>query len=480
MRENLHRIEVKGGVLSPLDFKRILEYALDLELEYLHLGSRQDILFPDKNKNGVLLRDSDHFNTSFFVSKKYHNICCSYVSTDIFNTTPWVRGTTFLYILEEFSYQPSLRINIIDPVQQIVPFFTGNLNFIASDKEDFWYLYLDIAGWDKGFYPVLIYTWDIVKISSLIEEVYGKIDSIDELFSFLNEHLDTNNSTIDKPLISSSKPFPYYEGMNKMGQNQYWVGLYWRNNKYDIEFLYALCNFCIENKVGKICLTPWKSFIIKGILKEDKLELEKLLGSRGINIRHSSLELNWHIPVNDEEALGLKKHLVSDFDKRDISTYGLTFGIYGADEVNTYFTTIVIEKTKNSSDLDDVDTRNSYNIKYADSFNPGLRNYKVFAQDVSRNMLPDLLVELTKVYFDNLGKQIMTLKGKQKCKDKEVVKFYQCTNCLNVYDEQIGDVLQDISPQTSFKALPDSYCCAVCDAPKSQFESSQLPVTNLQ
>jgi len=107
-----------------------------------------------------------------------------------------------------------------------------------------------------------------------------------------------------------------------MGINQYWLGLYWRNNQYDLKFLKA----------------PWKSFVIKGIPKESKLALEKLLGQFGINVRHSALELNWHLPVGSQKALDLKKFLVMNFDQNDISTYGMTFTISLRRNQKRYFT----------------------------------------------------------------------------------------------------------------------------------------------
>ena len=51
------------------------------------------------------------------------------------------------------------------------------------------------------------------------------------------------------------------------------------------------------------------------------------MGKFGINERHSSLELNWHLPVIDREALELKRFLVRELDQQDISTHGLTFTI---------------------------------------------------------------------------------------------------------------------------------------------------------
>ncbi|MEP3389010.1 MAG: rubredoxin domain-containing protein, partial [Reichenbachiella sp.] len=102
--------------------------------------------------------------------------------------------------------------------------------------------------------------------------------------------------------------FPYYEGLNREPGGNYWLGLYWRNNKFTINFLIALCKRCMETNVGKISLTPWKSLVIKGIEESYLLGWEKLMGRFGINLRHSSLELNWHLPVLSEEALELKNY----------------------------------------------------------------------------------------------------------------------------------------------------------------------------
>ncbi|WP_332912269.1 hypothetical protein [Algoriphagus boritolerans] len=92
--------------------------------------------------------------------------------------------------------------------------------------------------------------------------------------------------------------------------------------------------------------------IIKGIGEDYKLEFEKLLGQYGINVRHSMLELNWHLPVNNKSAIKLKKYLVSYFDKHDISTYGLTFGITDYTRKAYYFTSIIIEKKRASTRIE--------------------------------------------------------------------------------------------------------------------------------
>ncbi|WP_299260856.1 rubredoxin [uncultured Aquimarina sp.] len=477
MEEFMHRVNIKGGILSPSELQRIIRYAEDLGLETFHFGSRQDIIFPSKDAKGNLVTEHESFNTDFFAPETEQNISCSYVSIDIFNSTVWLRGTTYLYILEQFRYKPKLKINISDPQQQMVSLFSGDLNFIASANEDYWYLFLKLPGWEEVFYPVLIFTWDIAKVAQEIEKIYQKVNNVDELFQFLNESIDTNNRVVEKPLSVSFKPFPYYEGMNKMGINQYWLGLYWRNNQYDLKFLKALCEFCIEYRIGKMCLTPWKSFIIKGIPKECKLPLEKLLGQLGINVRHSALELNWHLPVANQKALDLKKFLVMNFDQNDISTYGMTFTISINRNQKRYFTSVVIEENKTPEAIKDFVIRPTYNVLYAQKFDPNTRNYIVYAQDIDQMDLPAILLELTKAYFQNLGEgDEESFAGIPAKNEKTEIEVFQCKDCQTIYDPSIGDLVSGIPAGTEFVDLPETYQCALCDAGKDSFEKMILEV----
>ncbi|MEO0340921.1 MAG: rubredoxin, partial [Bacteroidota bacterium] len=341
MQNELCRVLIKGGILSPSELKQITNLIKGCGLDYLHFGSRQDILFPKTDMLDEVVSKYPQFSIEELMKKKHHNIVSSYVASEIFPSTSWLTGTSYLYILEQFRQKPLLEINITDPQQRLVPLFSGNLNFIASQHDDYWYLFVDLPNFaSKVYYPVLVHTWDIAKITYAIEALYTDEEDINVLFRKVNNSLDTQSRTIDNNLIIPFYPFPYYEGMNRMGLDQYWLGLYWRNNKYSLGFLTALCDLCFECQIGKLCITPWKSIIIKGIKKKDKLAWEKLLGSWGINVRHSSLELNWHLPVNDIEALDLKRFLVRSFDQNDISTYGLTFGITSIYSKN--FTSVVI------------------------------------------------------------------------------------------------------------------------------------------
>ncbi|ANW95028.1 rubredoxin [Wenyingzhuangia fucanilytica] len=479
MIERLKRIFIKGGVITPNELKQVTQLARALNLTSISFGSRQDILLPVKENQQHLLKtyfpefkqdiDDD--------THKYQNIVSSYVCADVFQQTSWLSATTYLYLHEDFKYNPTLKINIVDPQQNLVPIYGGNINFIASKSEDYWYVNLNLPGWEKDIsYPVLVFTWNIAKVAKIIEEEYKNFDNVQDLFNRVTELTDSNNKVVTEPLKIPYRPFPYYEGMNKMGISQYWLGLYWRNNQYDINFLDDFCDFCMDYKISKICITPWKSFIVKGIEKEYKFMLEKFLGQRGINVRHSSLELNWHLPVSDPEALKLKRFIVKSFDQNDISTYGLTFGYHERSEDPHYFTSMIVEKNPNPKIANSYENIASYNVLYCKNFDPNTREYIPYAQNVEEIELPGLLMQLSQLYFKQLDNNTENVKKPKQNKDSGLLEstVYQCGNCMTVYDDEIGDEEANIAPGIAFKDLPDDYCCSLCEAPKTKFKEVVL------
>jgi rubredoxin len=46
---------------------------------------------------------------------------------------------------------------------------------------------------------------------------------------------------------------------------------------------------------------------------------------------------------------------------------------------------------------------------------------------------------------------------------------YVCDICGYIYDPAVGDSEHGIPPGTAFEAIPDSWVCPMCGAPKDQF-----------
>ncbi|AGA78166.1 rubredoxin [Echinicola vietnamensis] len=471
-KADLVRVFVKGGIISPGDFLKTINTANELGTNYIHLGSRQDILFPVKDKNLQTLEETfSAINTAYDTDgEEFHNVVTSYTALDVMPTTHWLASHTYHYILDTFDYLPKLKINITDPVQSLVPLFTGNINFVASSFDNYWYLYMRFSEIDAKPWcaPDLIYGYDLARMAKVIEEINPVKSGLQypEIYEKAKSITAPNTSPLEQELDYPEATSPYYEGMNRIVGGKYWLGLYWRNNKFTINFLKALCQLCIDTNIGKISLTPWKSIIVRGIAEKDRLSWEKLLGKFGINIRHSSLELNWHLPVLDEEALEIKNYLVRALDKQDISTYGLSFSV--KTKHMALFTSVAIEKAKKESDSEP----DTFNIQYSKDFNPNLSEYFYYAKKVPLDTIPPLLIELSYKYYDQLEakKSQDEIVETEKEKTQRPHRKYQCSNCLTIYDEKYGDEDADVPAGTSFMKLPNSYCCSVCESPKSAFK----------
>lgn len=471
-KSELIRAFVKGGFLSPAALLKIMELSKSLGNDHVLFGSRQDIMFPRNHAT------AEQLGAVFNAIKIEHelsgdisvhqNIVTSYVAVNVVETTSWVKEDTYNVLMDAFEFTPKLKINIVDPVQRLVPLFSGELNFIASGEENYWYLY--IRDPRKGnvleCWPRLVFGQDIPRIAREIENLFLEFRpfTTEELYlMLLNNYVRITYKPITEKLKLQDTAFPIYEGLNAMLNNQYWLGLYWRNNEYDIEFMSAACKLCQETNISKINIIPWKAFIIKGIKSSDRLRWQKVMGKFGINERHSSLELNWHLPVVDAEALELKRFLVRELDQQDISIHGLTFTIKTNRDM-FLFTSVVIEKNLSGY--------GGYNILYAKNFNPNTVTYLTYASNVRKEVIPSLLIELSKLYFRQLNPEKETSKEirEEVVPGRNTLPVFQCTNCLTVYDPRYGDELAGIRPGVSFAELPETYRCHVCDTEKRYFQ----------
>lgn len=465
--KDLVRTFVKGGIISPGDFLKLLLMAEKLGSEYIHFGSRQDILFAAKEKSKSILDETfESIEMEYEINTfTYQNILSSYVSQDILPGKKWLASHVYFQILNSFDYRTKLRINVVDPSQSLVPLFTGQINFIASNQENFWYVYLRFqeihnTPWQM---PLLVYTDDLAKVARGLEDldIDRELD-YQKIFGYLTENVKMNTQPVTENLVLPETHFPYYEGMNMLQDGKYWLGLYWRDNRYKIATLKAIMERCIATEIGKVSLTPWKSFLIKGIFEKDRMGWEKLMGKFGMNLRHSSLELNWHLPALNQEALDLKFYLVRALDQQDISTYGLSFTIKTSAEI-TLFTSVVIEK--DGSDEPDI-----YNLLFSKNFNPNLTDYRYYAKGVHKSVLASLILELSLVYYEHLGEDQSISPKVKSITDNIQKELYQCVHCQTVYDPTYGDLEAGISVGTSFQTLPDYYSCPTCGGDKRGFK----------
>lgn len=470
---SLFKINLIGGIVSPGTLQNILEAAKLAGVREVSFGARQQLLMYVKAEtvrgSGILEFKKKLYesNISFEVdSDKKPNIISSYCAEEVFPTGQWISEGIYKDIFDGFDYEPQLKINISDSQQSFTPFFTGNLNFIASSIQNFWYLYVRFKQSNKIFrFPILIYTLEIPKVCQRIEEVMLSSGEMDEheVYEKVIAKGEVISQVIQEDLLLPKFSLPYYEGFNRYGEKT-WLGIYRRNETFSIEFLLEICRVCLETKIGQICTTPWKSLIVKGIENKHRLIWDKLLGKYGINVRHAANELNWQVEDFSQEGLSLKKSIIREFDDEDVRTFGLCFAVQTRSK-SEVFGSVVIKKRKVFAGLFHV-----FDIYHTVDFNPNTRELVLFEQAVHKAHVPEMLQRLSKRYYaqGNVNKEAIKKEENPKSETNST-ELFQCKTCFTIYDSRFGDSVNGIVAGIRFADLPASYCCPMCESEKSTF-----------
>jgi rubredoxin len=459
------KIHTTGGIISPGDLEKIALACRHHNCDSIQLGARQEIyIYCESSEADALHKKLRSLNFLIETDVQLHaNIITSFASVGVYPSTVWVTGDTFFDVLEEFDYQPQLKINITDPSQLLVPLFTGELNFVASHHRNYWFLYINFPGLvEQELWPALIYIDEVAPLAKRIEEIYlhEQLFRVSDLFDQIGNEIVKNSRAVDKDLRLVTGSIPYYEGMNIMNSlnNSYWLGIYRRNYKFSVDFILDLCDLCADNKIGKVSFTTWKTFLIKDIKAQDRLKWEMLLGKYGINIRHSSIELHWQLPDMDEDLMKLKNKLVQVFNENDIRTYGICFGI--CYENRTSYGNVIIEKDREDK---------MYTVYHTSGFSVLNNERIVVKEEIQEEALAKTLQKVCNMFYKQLN-------AKKENDDPVKIKIFtptvdlfQCKTCYTIYNEKVGDVVAGIPAGNIFNNLPEAYICPVCDGPKSDY-----------
>jgi rubredoxin len=477
------KINFTGGIISPGSLLDLLDALGKTAITELRFGLRQqlliDVSLKDHDRVSAALREAD---ISFEINKdEFPNILSSYPAEEIFIRDSWVREGVYKDIFDLFDYKPLLKINISDEGQTFTPFFTGNINWIASADPQFWYLYVRFPKTNILFPSgELFYTNEIPRVSKYLEklilspsEKYSSSHGWDghRMLEDLKSGFTSLSKPVSHPLVLPKFKLPYYEGFNGYG-NKFWLGLYQRNELFSVDFLKDICSICLDTKIGQLYCTPWKSLIIKNIEETHRHLWSFVLDKHRINVRHASNELNWQVEDNNEEGLNIKQAIIRQFDKEDIRTFGLCLaiktqaysGLFGSVIVRKQFATI-------RGKLRPLD---KFDILYTENFNPNSKKFITYRTGISREHLPVYLISLCKFFYEQQCIQNTIKDQHPTAEDLQTEKtagqeLYQCIHCGTVYDEEVGEPDNNILRGTLFSDLPESYVCPLCESVKSEF-----------
>jgi rubredoxin len=467
---HLIKINLPGGFISAGDLYEILLIAESAGAVHIRFGNRQQLYFTiDDDALEDLELDMLKSEINYEIDEEeYPNIISSYVADTIFtHYDGWLREGVYKDIFDLFEHQPKLKVNLVDSSQTFVSFFSGNINFIASGTNNYWYTYIRFPKTDQLYcFPSLVYSEDIPALAKAAEEIilqkkelfYNRADIDSELFyKTLLKKLNIATQPVTEALKLPDFYLPYYEGFNKYS-NKYWLGIYRRNELFPLAFLKDVCTLCLKSRIGQVYTTPWKSILIKGIEQADRNQWGLILSKYRLNIRHAANELNWQIEDICNEGLDLKQQLVRQFEEADLRTYQLCFAIKTQPKTGLQASIVL---RKHAAGL--------YDILHTRDFNPNLKDEVVYKQNVKPRDLSKNLIALCHTYYDMQSNSlpVATLKEEGNTQPEQAA-IYQCNCCLTRYDKTYGDPASNIDKGIDFETLTD-YSCPVCEAPLTDF-----------
>jgi len=475
------KINLSGGIVAAGDLYAIVTAAERARVTHMQLGTRQQLFCKVADKYGeAFLQELGKAGISFEANEeRFPNIVSSYVTESIFTTQSWVSEGLYKDILDVFDYKPRLKINLVDRGQSLVPFFTGNINFISSDVGNYWYLYVrwpqttQLYAWKD-----LINSQDIHRISRHIEEMIlqARLFSMDELYTAILQKGSFATTPVRVPLQGAAFDLPYYEGFNRW-ENKTWLGIYRRDELFPLSFLKDIGRICLETRIGQLYTTPWKSLIIKGIEEKDKGLWEYIMGKYRINLRHASNELNWQVEDLNEEGLRLKRYLVRQLDLEDVRTEGLCFAIKTRPRSGLSGSVIIRKQGEGASGQRK--TLDRYDILHTPDFNANSKEYIVYREGLEKENLSVYLVSLCKSFYEQqsrkepLGLHFSGADTPAPAVMAGMKPVFQCRHCFTVYDEQYGDPAAGEPPGRPFAETSPDYTCPVCGSGKTDFRPAE-------
>lgn len=480
---NTIKVNFKGGIISPGDLYNVLLAAGRSGLLYVRFGLRQQLLFDvaiEELKD--LTTELDKLGIIYEINKEeFPNIVSSYPAEEVFINNTWLGEGVYMDIFDLIDYQPRLKINISDSNQSFTPLLTGNINWVASSSySHFWHLFIRFPKTNIVYeWKDVVYTNDVAAFSKYIEGIIlqypekfydNNAASGDELYAMVNK-TDFNIKPAEGQVILPPFKLPYYEGLNRYN-DKYWLGIYRRDESFSINFLKEVCQLCLQTKIGQLCSTPWKTIIIKGIEEKNRGVWNYLLDKFQINVRHAANELNFQVDDNNSEALKLKHHLVKYLNDDDTRTFGVCIGIK-TQMKSEVFSSILVRR-KPLIRIGKGGLFYVYDILCAKNFNPNERTGYALSKGNPKFLLAEQLrravLSFYKYHWEKEENSIIPgIKKEVLVTERESEIVYQCKNCLTIYDQKYGEPENGIDPGTTFQQLPNTYCCSVCEEPKSSF-----------
>ena len=463
MMKHIVKVPSVGGRIAVKTLAKAVKLGLKHQLEHVWFSARQEVLFelPHATEAAEFTRALSLMHIAVG-SSDTRNVVTSLPANDIFPKRSWLHSGNYTEIVQSFQHKPRLTVAIVDPRQDFVPIMDSELNFIAAEKEDFWYLYLCLgdAGKSPFIWPDLIDSKSIADVSACIEAqlALGKTEL--ELVALLADNSDFHTAPYDFIPAPIQQNHPQYDGFFRVGE-VYWLGIYNVGQRMSLLKLEHLLNVCQSQNINYIDLSTWGSLLIKDLKRTAVDEWNRYLGLNNLNIGPAYHELNWKLDPFNLEHHALKVKVNEALQKAGLRTWGLSLGV--ASETRRIRPSILIRVHPKK-----LFGRQRYDLYHAKHFNPVNGEYVLFDGHMVQQDLISNLKGLISQYQRRMRIKVEPIQALHRSEKNKTI-IYECRVCLTQYVPDWGDPEHGIAVGTAFADLPSTYCCPVCESSQAVF-----------
>lgn len=461
MPESIY-IRSRGGRISVTRLQDICRAAIRSQIETFSLTPRQEILISESPKKIESFRKLlDKQERSYH--KESGNTVSSIMTFDVFPSTNWLNQGVFSKVITSLPEDSPFTFSFIDPKQNYVPQLDSQLNFIASNELNYWYLVVDqLPGQSTPYtWPVMIGTDAIYQFVSSFEK-YWKEESADiqEVAGRLNSEVKYNNLAFLKE-FSLENEYPLFpDGFYGLNPTYLFINM----EKYSFAKCNSMLSVCFNQDMPYVYFNAWSGFVIGPINNGQAQEWGDFLARESIKTGKAQYELNWRVETGQTELRRLRKKLTRYFFDSELRVNGTSFSLARSKEkLSNALIQIVLRKNIFGLFY-------SYDLIYND-----LGKEKVVGRNMSFTELKTQLGSTIQFHQKHIkqDEKVKEKKGERiKLEEWADEKNYACTECDTLYVPELGLIMSGILPNTSFELLDENFCCPTCGAPKSKFAQS--------
>ncbi len=432
--DSLYRTQ--GGTISVGTLRLLAETAAEHGTGKLYFTTDQCVRLPGISDSRFLLLQQRLPGTQRDEEMRAPNIVTTAPVAGLGVGRAWLRQSVFADVLAGFDFAPKAAVVIADPAQPYLPALVGQIQVLASTREDQWQLRL-------------------VSPQGAVCEAPGMVRGaqVAEAVKRIDEQLHTNlteNTLAD--LLSDLLRGAPREALPHLPRHALAPGLTTLPQPslgWEAGFLQALCLHALKQEITTLGISPWRGLMLPAGDEECARHFDELCLLERIAPDPNPWR-RWLLvaPPLEREADAFARLLFA----RCPANPGFSIALQGADSppADTHFTLRPQPRPR----LMAWQRTQRYNLvarHQADQLQ--------IATGVSLEQAADAVLARIATTLDTAP-----LRAEQPAPTASTRETQRCTECLTEYDPAHGDPRANIPAGTPFHALPATWSCPVCDA----------------